>query len=163
MLSPLRPLLCRHDYFWSERHKAELCRHCGKRSAAPPEPPSEPPVVMPFADLPKPVATVRPPEPVMGPPVEDGFLDIPVHDAPLPPRRAAAGDKVLKAQAKLRRDALLGLLERLADGRQPSREEAIDAVLAVIEDAHSSEPVLFGEQAAAHFARLHETRTSLIF
>lgn len=159
MLSPLKPLLCRHDYFWSERHKAELCRRCGKPNAPQPESP----VLMPFADWPKPVATVRPPEPVMGAPVEDSFLDIPIFDAPLPPKRAAASDKVLKAQAKLRRDALLALLDRLAEGRQPSREEAIDAVLAVIEDAHSSDPVLFGDQAAVHFARLHETRTSLIF
>jgi hypothetical protein len=162
MLSPLKPLLCRHDYFWSERHRSERCRRCGKLNEdGGPDVAADAPVKIPFAETA--VQTVRPPAPEIGPPVEDAFLDIPVFAEPLPPRRAAAGDKVLKAQAKLRRENLLELLERLADGRQPSREEAIDAVLAVIEDAHSSDPVLFGEQAAAHFARLHETRARLIF
>ena len=162
MLSPLKPLLCRHDWFWSERDRSERCRRCGKFqvSASP-----EAEVQVPFAPAPEaaPVLRVLPPEPRMGPPVEDNFLDIPVFHDPLPPRRAAASDKVLKAQAKLRREALLSLLDRLAEGRQPSREEAIDAVLAVIEDAHSADPLLFGEAAATHFARLHEARTSLIF
>src|SRR5690606_10349388 len=52
--------------------------------------------------------------------------------------------KVLKAQAQERRDRLPNLLERLIDGGRPTREEAIDVVLAVIEDAHSANPVLFG-------------------
>ncbi|WP_291840057.1 hypothetical protein [Brevundimonas sp.] len=138
MQSPNNPSPCRHDYLWSDVHQAELCRHCGKGKAAA-------------------VA------PAMALPAEDGFLEIPVFNDPLPPRRAAAGDKVLKAQALLRRDALLTLLERLAEDRPPSREDAIDAVLAVIEDAHSADPVLFGEAAARHFARLHEARTGLVF
>ena len=165
MLSPLKPLLCRHDYFWSERHRSERCRRCGKVNAdAAPEALDAAvagPVIIPDLKTATPIA--KPPAPHMGPPVEDGFLDIPVFHDPLPPRRAAASDKVLKAQAKLRRDALLTLLDRLAEGKQPSREDAIDAVLAVIEDAHSAEPVLFGESAANHFARLHEARSGLIF
>lgn len=162
MLSPLKPLLCRHDYFWSERHGAERCRRCGKLSAEAAETvDAAAPVIVPDMGAARPAP--RPPAPEMGPPVEDSFLDIPVFHDPLPPRRAAASDKVLKAQAKLRRDALLTLLARLAEGRQPSREDAIDAVLAVIEDAHSAEPVLFGEDAANHFARLHEARAGLIF
>ena len=64
--------------------------------------------------------------------------------------------KVLKAEAKERR--LPEALERLIRGGRPSREEAIDAVLAVIEDAHSAEPVLFGPNAAAKFALLYEAR-----
>jgi hypothetical protein len=162
MLSPLKPLLCRHDYFWSERHQAERCRRCGKLTAEVVDIPAEP-VIIPDTAAAKPILTPRPPAPEMGPPVEDSFLDIPVFNDPLPPRRAVASDKVLKAQARLRREALLSLLNRLAEGRQPSREEAIDAVLAVIEDAHSADPLLFGEAAATHFARLHEARSSLIF
>jgi hypothetical protein len=67
---------------------------------------------------------------------------------------------VLKAQAQERRESLLDLLDRLAEGVRPTREEAIDAVLAVIEDAHSANPVLFGPDAAGHFARLHEARSA---
>jgi hypothetical protein len=165
MLSPLKPLLCRHDYFWSERHRADRCRRCGKLNSEVAEgvDAAAEPVIVPDMQSAEPILKARAPAPEMGPPVEDGFLDIPVFHDPLPPRRAAASDKVLKAQAKLRRDALLTILDRLAEGRQPSREDAIDAVLAVIEDAHSAEPVLFGDAAANHFARLHEARSGLIF
>ncbi|WP_439472758.1 hypothetical protein [Brevundimonas sp.] len=160
MRTPLKPLLCRHDYFWSERHQADRCRRCGKLNA---DVVAADPVVIPAMVSAEPILAPRPPAPEMGPPAEDSFLDIPVFHDPLPPKRAAASDKVLKAQARLRRDALLGLLDRLAEGRQPSREEAIDAVLGVIEDAHSADPVLFGDAAANHFARLHEARAGLIF
>lgn len=34
MLSPLKPLLCRHEFYWSERHRSDLCRRCGKTRAA---------------------------------------------------------------------------------------------------------------------------------
>lgn len=38
ILRRLRPLLCRHDYFWSERHLRERCRRCGRfRSPDPDE------------------------------------------------------------------------------------------------------------------------------
>ncbi|WP_420478211.1 hypothetical protein [Brevundimonas sp. FT23028] len=162
MLSTIKPLLCRHDYFWSERHRSERCRRCGKlNDAAEAGADGEAPLQIPFPDTA--VQSVRPPEPVMGPPVDDAFLNVPVYVEPLPARRAAASDKVLKAQARQRRAALLDMIERLAAGLEPSREEALDAVLAVIEDAHASEPVLFGEHAAAHFARLHEARTKLVF
>lgn len=55
---------------------------------------------------------------------------------------------------------LPGLLDRLAEGVRPTREEAIDAILAVIEDAHSADPLLFGADAAGHFARLHKARSA---
>ncbi|HZW16594.1 MAG TPA: hypothetical protein VFF66_10120 [Brevundimonas sp.] len=104
------------------------------------------------------------------PPVLDavpGFAPAPavfdLSEAPKPPPLAATrnpgpGAKALKAQARERREMLLDLLDRLADGQRPTREEAIDVVLAVIEDAHSADPVLFGQGAAGHFARLHEAR-----
>ncbi|MGV8929364.1 MAG: hypothetical protein ACOH1E_06400 [Brevundimonas sp.] len=69
----------------------------------------------------------------------------------------------MKAQAAERREKLLALLEQIADGGQPSRQDSLDALLAVIEDAHSADPVLFGSDAAGHFARLHEARGGLIF
>ncbi|HWW12638.1 MAG TPA: hypothetical protein VN018_08975, partial [Brevundimonas sp.] len=82
MQSSTKPSPCRHDYLWSDVQQAELCRHCGQVNA-----------------------DAVAPEPAMALPVEDGFLEIPVFNDPLPPRRAAAGDKVLKAQALLRREA----------------------------------------------------------
>lgn len=160
MLSPLKPLLCRHDFYWSERHRAERCRRCGKQNdgvmAVEPIDP----------ELESAVPTAVAEEPPIFRPVTDDFLDIPVFETPaepVPVRRPAPSQKVLKAQAQTRRENLMGLLDRLAQGRQPSREEAIDAVLAVIEDAHSADPVLFGEGAAGEFARLHEARANLIF
>lgn len=67
----------------------------------------------------------------------------------------------LKAQAKVRRENLLILLERLAEGSPLSQADTIDTVLAVIEDAHAAEPVLFGVGAAAQFARLNAARAGL--
>ena len=68
----------------------------------------------------------------------------------------------MKGQALDRRENLLALLDRIAEGGQSSRAELLDALLGVIEDAHSADPVLFGSEAAGHFARLHEARRGLI-
>jgi hypothetical protein len=144
MLSPLKPLLCRHDYHWSERHRSDRCRRCGK---------------------PQPVQSGTDPAAQRGlgrqavdRPAEADFLDVSQVSAPA--ARPAPSAKVLRAQARERREALLALLDQLATGVQPSRLQAIDAVLAVIEDAHSADPVLFGSEAATHFARLHEARSA---
>ena len=147
MLSPLRPLLCRHDYYWSERHLAERCRRCGKLTG----------MEAPRGQTAAPAAFQAP---AYQPPVAE-LMDIPRFETPITPapvRRAIPSGKALKAQAKARRENLMSLLDRLAEGDQPNREEAIDAVLAVIEDAHSADPVLFGTDAASHFARLHDAR-----
>lgn len=68
MLAPLNSFLCRHDFYWSERHGAERCRRCAKlRESDKPThaeplrfdaPPARPVAeVMPFPD-------VRPASPV---------------------------------------------------------------------------------------------------
>jgi len=150
MLSPLKPLLCRHDFYWSERHLSERCRRCGKCRA-------------PEADG---VARAASP-PVAGlpgfVPPEGVFIDF-GERRPRPLRSPGAfrpSTRALKAQARERRETLLDWLDRLAGGARPTREEAIDGVLALIEDAHSAEPVLFGADAAGHFARLQEARLAL--
>lgn len=168
MPSPLKPLFCRHEFYWSERHRSDLCRRCGKTRVV---------------DSPAQTATLTGPEPAMtsgaddgsfvldapdaGGPVDPGFFDIPLADPARPaavaPVRRPPSAKVLKAQALERREGLLALLDRIAEGGQPSRRDSLDAVLAVIEDAHSADPVLFGSEAAGHFARLHEARSGLIF
>ena len=150
MLSPLKPLLCRHDYYWSERHGCDRCRRCGK---------VQPAQTGSGADTwPDAAATQPTPDrPLIHRPVNGDFLDIPAtRPAEAPPAPSA---KVLRAQARDRREGLLALLDQLAEGHEPSRRQAIDVVLAVIEDAHSADPVLFGSDAAAHFARLHQARS----
>ena len=127
MLSPLKPLLCRHDFYWSERHLSERCRRCAK---------------------------LRNAETVSAPP---RFAAPPMTIAPLPASmRPDAG--TLKSQD--RRDRLPELLDRLAEGKRPTWEEAVDIVLALIEDAQAAEPVVFGAGAAGHFARLHHARSN---
>lgn len=161
MLSPLKPLLCRHDFYWSERHRSDRCRRCGKLQAVGAVGIATGQPMAGFTDLtPPPLALDALPE--FRPP-SDVFIDFEepaARPAPRSPKLMRPSAKALKAEALNRREALLGLLDRLAEGHRPSREEAIDAVLAVIEDAHSADPVLFGPDAAGHFARLREVRSA---
>lgn len=166
MLSPLKPLLCRHDFYWSERHRAERCRRCGKRQAAEAVdvltgealPMGTRPGLAQCASSPLSLDAL----PAFAP-VGSGFIDVSEPPARLTsrsPETLRPGARALKAQAEERRERLLELLDRLAEGGRLTREQAIDVVLAVIEDAHSSEPVLFGAGAAGHFARLQQARTT---
>lgn len=164
MLSPLKPLLCRHEFYWSERHRSDLCRRCGKTQVA-----AEPTMAEAFPSMapvgPESVVLIDDPDTIG--PLDRAFFEIPASEdsAPEPkiPVRRTPSSKVLKAQAGERRDNLLALLDRIAEGGQPSRRESLDVILAVIEDAHSADPVLFGSDAAGHFARLHDARSGLIF
>ena len=148
MLSPLKPLLCRHDFYWSERHLSERCRRCAKLRAGQP--------ISRLAASPLTIDPLPASSPAEG--ILIGF-DESTRPSVRAPETIPPTAKVLKAQAGERRGLLLGLLDRLIEGAQPTREEAIDAVLAVIEDAHSADPVLFGAAAAGHFARLYEARS----
>ncbi len=97
--------------------------------------------------------------------MDDAFFDIPSPAA----ARLEAEDSVrrtqrgqaLKARAIKRREQLLTLVECLAEGGRLSPRESLDLVMALIEDAHSADPVLFGMEAADHFARLHQARRDL--
>ena len=166
MLSPLKPLLCRHDFYWSERHHSDRCRRCGKLQAAEAvdvltgEPVEVAAAVDGAAELASaPLALEALPEFAPAGGVLIGFAE-PKARAARSPELIRPSTKVLKAQARERRDTLLALLDRMIQGARPTREEAIDAVLAVIEDAHSADPLLFGPDAAGQFARLHEARTA---
>ena len=148
MLSPLKPLLCRHDFYWSERHLSERCRRCGKlRAAATAD-------VMTGA----PHAMAEAFEPAGG--ILINLAEPPPHAAPRSPAVIRLRARMLKAQALERRERLPTLLDRLAEGGRLTREEAIDAMLAVIEDAHSAEPLVFGADAAGYFARLLDSRSA---
>jgi hypothetical protein len=167
MLSPLRPLLCRHEFYWSERHKSDRCHRCGKTRAA-----DEPDAAMVVAeagpDNSAMAAEMSSPldEPLANESMDSAFFDIPAPAAAQPavtvPVRRPPSAKVLKAQALERRESLLDLLDRIAEGGPLNRRDSLDVLLAVIEDAHSADPVLFGSDAADHFARLHEVRSGLI-
>lgn len=165
MLSPLKPLLCRHDFYWSERHQADRCRRCGKTQAA-----DDRAATIPIEDeggvaFGRPGGASRAAGDLGRLP--EGFFDLPpLHQTP--PARAdhvphPPSAKALKAQARERRDGLLTRLDRIAEGDQLSRQDTLDVLLAVIEDAHSADPVLFGPDAVDRFARLHEARRNLIF
>ena len=157
MLSPLKPLLCRHDFYWSERHRSDRCRRCGKLQAVE----VESGAMAGLAGLtPSPVALE--PLPEFGP-AANVFIDFEepaARPAPRSPEMIRPSARALKAESRERREALLTLLDRLAEGHRPSREEAIDAVLAVMEDAHSADPVLFGPEAAGRFADLRRARSA---
>ena len=125
MLAPLNSFLCRHDFYWSERHGAERCRRCAKlrdsdkpihaeplRFDAPPERPAA--EVMPF------------PEPAPRP-------TAPVPDA---------------ADLKSR-------IEQLAGGQMLDRTATLKLLLDLIEDGQSSDPQIVGITAAQLYARLH--------
>ena len=149
MLSPLKPLLCRHDFYWSERHLSERCRRCAKLRNA--ETVSAPRFAAP------PTTTGPLPASIPAERILVGFHE------PMPgsDRSAASirrGARALKSQD--RRNRLPDLLDRLAEGERPTWEEAIDIVLALIEDAQAAEPVVFGAGAAGHFARLHHARSN---
>ena len=169
MLSPLRPLLCRHEYYWSERHRTERCRRCGKLN----------PAAAPAMAMAGSLASHEGADPFAGvevfPPVRAGSdLDFPPppepeatqpdpaapepDPAPAPEAAVAPDRATLKAESQARRQILAALFDRLVAGEPLSRDEALDAVLAVIDDAHSADPVLFGDQAAAQFARLRAAR-----
>ncbi len=159
MLSPLKPLLCRHDFYWSERHRSDRCRRCGKLQAG------EALDVLTREPLGVTVAARATGDLAVAPLTLEALPEFaPIGGAPPHPPRSPEmirpSTKVLKAQALERREMLQGLLDRMVQGARPTREEAIDAVLAVIEDAHSADPVLFGADAASHFARLHEARSA---
>jgi hypothetical protein len=168
MLSPLKPLLCRHEFYWSERHRSDLCRRCGKTQVAS-EPADHEALVASSNDSPFREAEISatPAEQGNIGPMDSAFFDIPTAESAPPvekvPVRRVPSTKILKAQALERRENLLALLARMAEGGQPSRRDSLDVVLAVIEDAHSADPVLFGPEAADHFARLHDARSGLIF
>lgn len=167
MLSPLKPLLCRHYFYWSERHQADRCRGCGKTQAADPNFASTKSTDEPVAEEPGPVVLdFRDPASEQSA-AGDSFFDIPVpvsmDPAVIPVRGPRPSAKVLKAQARDRRETLLASVERLAGGHQLSRQETIDTLLGLIEDAHSADPVVFGVDAPVHFAKLHESRGTLVF
>lgn len=105
MSMSLQSLLCRHTWYWSERHGADRCRRCGKLNVE--------------------RAEATPPAPAT-PVVRSRPLDV--------------------------------RLDLLALGHDLSRDEILQTVIELIEDAQSARPQLDGDKAARHFAALNRAR-----
>lgn len=181
--------LCRHDFYWSERHRSDRCRRCGSLRAGdgaepartnglaallaagdgegletrfiPAPPPPRDPL---FEDWDRLHAhqPVMPPEYVFepaAPPEPEPQVRHQVEPEPqvqLEPTPAPTPTPV--PSVRNGGGALLARIEHLASGGELTRSEAIDTVLAMIEDGQSSDPVLFGPNAALWYARLYAAR-----
>lgn len=139
----LKSLLCQHQYSWFERRQCEICYKCGAMRAA--RPMRRPVFSSDDAASSEPAA--RPPEPVSPAP----------RTSPEPINAGGAEAlRALRTAGRGRRERLLDRLDRLAEGETLDRHETIDALLAVIEDGQSSDPVLAGDAAATWFAKLSD-------
>jgi len=164
MTNTLQSLLCRHTWYWSERHGADRCRRCGKLSsegsaptfaAAPaiqaPPPLAVPPTVEASPTLAASPAVEAAPTPAAASPVE------------VSPTFADAAD-VEVASSAARPAGPRPLRERLdapAYDADLSRDEILLTVIELIEDAQTSRPQLDGAAAAHYFAVLNSARRQL--
>jgi len=126
MLAPLNSFLCRHDFYWSERHGAERCRRCAKLRESDKPAHAEP---LRF-DTPAPRA------------------DAEVMPFPDPTSREATPLPGEPADLKTR-------IEHLAGGQTLDRAATLKLLLDLIEDGQSSDPQIVGIAAAEVYARLH--------
>jgi hypothetical protein len=126
MLAPLNSFLCRHDFYWSERHGAERCRRCAKLRE------SEKPVHA------EPLRFDAPPPPQVAQ----------VMPFPDPASRQAAPLPGEPADLKMR-------IEHFAGGQVLDRTATLQLLLDLIEDGQSADPQIVGIAAAEVYARLH--------
>jgi len=101
----LASILCRHVWYWSERHGSDRCRRCGKLAEA-----------RPVAARPAPAAIAITP---------------PAHETTLTER-----------------------LDLLAGGGTLSRDQVLQTVVELIEDAQTARPQLSADLAARYCAAL---------
>lgn len=152
LLAPLTNILCRHEYYWSERHLADRCRRCGllresdeggvaahNDQEADPEPHVE--GLDPFERLG--AVDWRRPRLSISTDAEAGSVVSAVE---------------LRQQTEARRKALPKLVHAAAMGENLTQHEVLDLIMGLIEDGHSSEPQVFGVGAAEQFALLNEAR-----
>jgi len=145
----LKSLVCSHEFYWSERRRLERCRLCGKTQAG-----VTPSVPVQVPATPALTAELRPPQ------ARDNSAAA-LSPPPMRPVRSQVSEKVLRAEAWKRRRELPTLLSEVASGAELKNTQMIDAILGVIEDAHSSDPVLFGPSAAIYLTMLQQARPEL--
>lgn len=133
----LKPMVCRHEYSWSERRQIERCHKCGKARAlngADRHGAAGRPAILAASPQPSPVPQgVRAAESVRV--VESATLNGP----------GEAGGRL----------GVTRRLDHLIAGPL-SREQTIRLVLALIDDAHSHQPELIGSSAAVYYAQLEQ-------
>jgi len=103
----LTSILCRHVWYWSERHGSDRCRRCGKLAEA---------------------------QPVAARPAA----------APMPPI------------SPVRATTLTERLDLLSSGGTLSRDQVLQTVVDLIEDAQTSRPQLSADLAARYCAALSQ-------
>lgn len=159
--------LCRHEFYWSERHRADRCRRCGTLRAGEGSGPT----------LSGGLAALLAADegdletrfiPAPAPRVDTILEDWEGADAApsTPPVKAVSARKPARKTSAAKPEpvvgngggSLLNRIEHLVSGGALSRDETIETLLALIEDGQSSDPVVFGPSAATWYARLHEAR-----
>ena len=172
--------LCRHDFYWSERHRADRCRRCGHLRASEGTGPTQAGSLAALLaaddsdDLETRVIPTSPPrdsifedwdridavQPVM--PAQYAFEpEVQPEAEPAPAPKAKPKSLPTPAPVPSVRNGgstLLNRIEHLTSGGELSRDETIETLLALIEDGQSSDPVVFGPSAAMWYARLHNGR-----
>lgn len=153
MLAKVERLVCRHEFYWSERRRRERCFKCGATRQAP---------SLSFNLSRRSGSAVEGDSPrftCLSDDVDEGALstrpgamrsELKLITSAAPERavasRAAAPPASVGATGPDRRMTLLGRLLDLAGGADLERSETIEAVIALIDDANSSDPIIFGER-----------------
>ncbi len=151
--------LCRHDFYWSERHRADRCRKCGAtRSGSENQAPADGGLA---ALLAVEDSQLEDRFFQSAPQVDDTLLEdwdrVDAAQATTTPAPAPATPAPRAINGKAG-GSLVDRIEHLAAGGDLSRAETIETLLALIEDGQSSDPVVFGPSAAVWYARLHQAR-----
>lgn len=170
--------LCRHDFYWSERHRADRCRRCGHLRSNEGQGSTQTGALAALlaADEKELEPRFIPAPGSQSDPILEDWARLDAHQPVMPPdyvfepevrseQEPAPESKPSRASAptpgvSIRNGggSLLTRIEHLASGGALSREETIETLLALIEDGQSSDPVVFGPSAAQWYARLYAAR-----
>lgn len=154
MLAKVERLVCRHEFYWSERRRRERCFKCGATRQAPSSS---------LTSARRSGSAVEGDSPrftCLSDDVDEGALstrpgamrsELKLISQAAPERTVAP--RVPKTRTPAggvtgsdRRMTLLGRLLDLAGGADLERSETIEAVIALIDDANSSDPIIFGNR-----------------
>lgn len=161
MTNTLQSLLCRHTWYWSERHGADRCRRCGKvnsegsASTVAVSPGVEVSPALPVSPGVEDRPTIAIPPAVEAPPTTAVPLAVAASStiAVSPPAEVTSSATRPQGPPPLRER-----LDTLALGGELSRDEILLTVIELIEDAQTTRPQLDGAAAAHYFAVLNSAR-----
>lgn len=168
--------LCRHDFYWSERHRADRCRRCGHLRAGEGAGPTQVGSLAALlaADDEELETRFIPSPPLERDPIFEDWDRIDAVQPVMPAHYAFEAEPEIQPEPQpapapvsapppvpsVRNGGgtLLGRIEHLASGGDLTRAETIETLLALIEDGQSSDPVVFGPSAAMWYAQLYAAR-----